>query len=234
MGKSAPHFHRTHAIGVSQSGGGTLFAMGKAWRHGVGMVVVTNPFETHWGRPSPEGLDYCLFYPRPAWLQTLASVTRHPAGVHFGMPVIEDKALALRLALAFEAVADQRSERLLRQAVDQLLSKHAVAVPEGLESTPRGAGVPLPEAATGSEPSIAGLAADAGLSRSYYSRDYRKRVGLSPRDHRRQRRVLAARSLIEAGTSLAEAAAGAGFADQAHMTRQFRQILGTTPAAYRR
>jgi AraC-like DNA-binding protein len=38
--------------------------------------------------------------------------------------------------------------------------------------------------------------------------------------------------MIQAGAELADAAAGAGFADQAHMTRQFRQILGVTPGAY--
>src|SRR3712207_7247677 len=62
-----------------------------------------------------------------------------------------------------------------------------------------------------------------------YTTLFRSRaVGLSPVDHRRQLRVMAARAMIEAGDRLAEEAAPAGFADQAHMTRDFRKILGSS------
>jgi AraC-like DNA-binding protein len=46
------------------------------------------------------------------------------------------------------------------------------------------------------------------------------------------RRVDLARRLLVAGSRPAEAAASAGFHDQAHLTRHFRAFLGTTPAAF--
>ena len=46
------------------------------------------------------------------------------------------------------------------------------------------------------------------------------------------RRLGLARSAIERGVPLAEAAASAGFADQSHMTRQFKRAYGLTPARW--
>jgi AraC-like DNA-binding protein len=46
------------------------------------------------------------------------------------------------------------------------------------------------------------------------------------------RRVALARAAIEEGVPLARAAAYAGFADQSHMTRQFKRTYGLTPARW--
>jgi len=40
------------------------------------------------------------------------------------------------------------------------------------------------------------------------------------------------RAAIQAGTPLARAAAEAGFADQSHLTRQFKRAYGITPARW--
>ena len=47
-----------------------------------------------------------------------------------------------------------------------------------------------------------------------------------------QHRVARARLLLDRGHRPAEAAALAGFADQAHLTRWFRRVVGVTPGAY--
>lgn len=44
----------------------------------------------------------------------------------------------------------------------------------------------------------------------------------------------AARALLDSDASLAEIGYASGFADQAHFTREFRRIIGTTPAEWRR
>ena len=232
-GKSAPHFHQTYAIGITHFGAGTLFTMGKAWPHSPGAIVVTNPYQSHWGRPSPEGLGYCLLFPRLEWIAALPAFRDDPLRRLFDRPVIEDEPLAGRLGAALNRLAQGGSESPLAEAVNALFSNHARMA---VSADAVGDGDNGQLSRLGAEAgwlSISSLAAEAGLSRAYHSRLYRRRVGLSPLDHRRQERVLVARSLIESGTSLAEAAAQAGFADQAHMTRQFCQILGITPAAYR-
>ncbi len=77
------------------------------------------------------------------------------------------------------------------------------------------------------------LAAAAGCSRYAAYRAFRQAYGLAPSDYQRELRVRTARRLLTAGVEPALAAAEAGFADQAHLTRWFRRYYGVTPGAYR-
>jgi AraC-like DNA-binding protein len=77
------------------------------------------------------------------------------------------------------------------------------------------------------------LAAAAGCSRFTATRAFSTVYGLAPSDYQRQLRLRAARNLLTGGATAAEAAACAGFADQAHLTRWFRRCYGVTPGAYR-
>lgn len=74
------------------------------------------------------------------------------------------------------------------------------------------------------------------LSPFHLARLFKQVSGLSPHQHLVQVRVNAARSLLSAGSgqrSLAEVAAAVGFADQSHLTRQFKRHFGVTPSQVR-
>lgn len=77
------------------------------------------------------------------------------------------------------------------------------------------------------------LARAAGCSRFALYRVFRAAYGFAPSDYRRDLRLRRARALMAEGTAPSTAAAEAGFADQAHLTRWFTRIYGVTPAAYR-
>ena len=81
-------------------------------------------------------------------------------------------------------------------------------------------------------PSLATLAAMAGLSRYQLLRRFRAAYGLPPHAWLLQQRAERARALIRGGAGLAQAAADAGFADQSHMTRTFARHFGYTPGAW--
>jgi AraC family transcriptional regulator len=69
----------------------------------------------------------------------------------------------------------------------------------------------------------------------HLARVCRRQFGCTVRQYIRQRRVLAAwRACERAESSLAAIAAHTGFADQAHMTRAFAEVLGVSPARLRR
>ena len=78
------------------------------------------------------------------------------------------------------------------------------------------------------------LALAAGIGKFRLVRLFRQRTGLPPHALQLAYRIQSARRLLEAGQTIAEAAATAGFADQSHLHRHFQRGLGVTPAEYQR
>lgn len=80
----------------------------------------------------------------------------------------------------------------------------------------------------------ADLARAAGMSVRAFERAFAEEYGLPPQRYlRRLRLQIASRRLVATRESLAEIAAGGGFADQSHFTREFRRLTGLTPGRYR-
>ena len=82
--------------------------------------------------------------------------------------------------------------------------------------------------------SVEVLAKLANLSVCYFVRAFKQSVGLTPHDYLIRRRVERTMELLS-GTdmSLSEIALAAGFADQSHCARRFRQHVGMSPRDYR-
>jgi len=79
------------------------------------------------------------------------------------------------------------------------------------------------------------LAAVARLSTSHFNVAFRNSVGESPHEHIIRRRVERAQGLmLSTDKPLSDIAAECGLADQPHLTRLFRRIVGESPAAWRR
>ena len=84
--------------------------------------------------------------------------------------------------------------------------------------------------------SLSDIAAAAHLSPFHLSRIFKKATGVSPYQYLLQVRVNSARSRLTAGAgdrSRAEVAAAVGFADQSHLTRHFKRMVGVTPKQLR-
>ncbi|WP_019631419.1 helix-turn-helix domain-containing protein [Actinomadura atramentaria] len=74
-----------------------------------------------------------------------------------------------------------------------------------------------------------------GCSRRHLGAAVRAELGVTPKEYQRLLRFEAARrGLAAGGADLARVAAEAGFADQAHFTREWRAMSGCTPAAWLR
>jgi AraC family transcriptional regulator len=91
------------------------------------------------------------------------------------------------------------------------------------------------EANLASKMDIDDLANVVALSRSHFSRAFKRSLGFTPMEYVVVRRVERAKAMIS-GTreSLAEVALACGFADQAHLNRRFRDIVGISPGRWRR
>lgn len=79
------------------------------------------------------------------------------------------------------------------------------------------------------------IAGAAGVHAAHLASVFRRVHRIPIGNYMRRLRVdWAADQLIGTDLPISEIAAEAGFADQAHLTRWFRRVMGATPAAYRR
>ena len=83
--------------------------------------------------------------------------------------------------------------------------------------------------------SIAHVAALCGLSRSHFERAFKATMGIPPHRWLVRQRVRRAGEMLErTDDSISVIALSCGFADQSHLTRMFRTIMGSSPGAGRR
>lgn len=88
---------------------------------------------------------------------------------------------------------------------------------------------------SGGEEPVARLAERAGLSPRHFRRRFRAAVGLAPKELARLRRLRT--SVVDRvfGTDpWVDLAARRGYADQAHLVREYRKLLGLTPTRFER
>jgi AraC family transcriptional regulator len=82
--------------------------------------------------------------------------------------------------------------------------------------------------------SLDDLATEIGLSRFHFARSFRATTGTPPHEFVLRERVDRARMMLErSNRPLLDVACACGFADQSHMTREFKKRVGVTPGRYR-
>ena len=79
--------------------------------------------------------------------------------------------------------------------------------------------------------SVPALADAVGLGERHLRRRFAEAVGYGPKTFARVARFRAALGLVRSGEPLAAAALAAGYADQAHMTREMTALGGRPPGA---
>jgi AraC-like DNA-binding protein len=87
--------------------------------------------------------------------------------------------------------------------------------------------------ATSGQATVSELAAQAGTSIRQIERQFQADVGLTPKTFARIIRLQSALRYVRDGHPLDDVALACGFFDQAHMSRDFRQLAATSPAAWR-
>lgn len=81
---------------------------------------------------------------------------------------------------------------------------------------------------------VASLAREVGWSRRHLAQRFRAEYGLSPKQAARVLRFERSRWMLTrgAGTNLASIAAECGYADHAHMTREWHELAGASPTGW--
>ncbi len=238
------HSHETYTFGLIEAGVEEFDYGGSLQRAGAGEVALLDPEVVHTGyAATPEGWAYRVLYPEVSVVTEVARELGWHGTPHFPQTVLHDPVSADLLRSAHRAAehGDRlASSSLLNAALARLLRAHAAP---GLATTQdrsdRAPGIvrEVSELLTermADPPSLSELAELTGLSQFALLRAFRSETGLPPHAYLNQQRVRQARLLLDRGFGAAEVAAQTGFADQAHLTRHFKRVVGVPPGAYQR
>ena len=78
------------------------------------------------------------------------------------------------------------------------------------------------------------LSTIANLSIYHFAREFKRSTGVTPHNYLLRKRVERAKDMLaRTDYSLTEVALAAGFSDQSHLSRHFRQMVGSTPRNFR-
>jgi len=232
----APHRHDTYAVGVTLAGVQAFRYRGEQRTCLPGQYHVLHPDELHDGSAgTADGFAYRIVYIDPALIQAALGGRRLP---FVADPIVDRRAIADALPpdlWDLDEPIDDVAGVEIAAAVADLLDR--VATCGGDRSDPLSLG-PLQRARDllAADPTVrhtmATLERVSGLDRWTLARQFRAAFGTSPSGFRAMRRLDRARRMIRDGSALADVAAGAGFADQSHLTRLFKRAYGITPAAW--
>ena len=239
----APHVHEELVVVVTEAGAGRFLSAGTRDLLPPRAVVVFNPGVPHEGGVlDARGWHYRAMYVGPDAFERLSETVFERSGVipFFPRNILDDTALAERI-LAVHRGLEVRDTRLARETtlletLVPLLDRHARPRPNlrnlGDERGPMRRVVAVMSDRLVEDLSVGDLAAVAGMSEFHFIRAFRKALGLPPHAYLTQLRLRAARDLLRERRSLADAALGAGFYDQSHLTKHFKRTYGITPAQY--
>ena len=237
----ARHSHETFSIGLIDSGCSTYINRDHQCRIDAGTLVLMNPGDVHACNPiENQPWAYRMLYVDAGWLAGLQDdlgmggtgfrrfspiLTRDPllqAGFRHFHGVLTDELAELshkhRAAVEFFSTLHERlrldgaapvSNSKLRRAAELIADNYQR--PLKLDE----------------------ISHAAGVSPSSLIRSFKKHFGMTPHAYLTNRRVQFARAELRRGIPIAEAALAAGFADQAHLQRAFKQLLAATPGHYR-
>ncbi len=239
----ARHFHASYSIGVIEAGVGGNYYQGATYLAPRQSIVLMNPEEAHTGF-SAEGLPltYRMLYPGVECVQTIASELQMSGTPYFKEAVVHDDALAKRI-LCLHSWLEQSQEQLAQQTLfvevlSTLLNHYTTSQtnPAGCRQEHRAVGLIKDYLHDNfrADVSLAELAEVTNLNRSYLVRVFCEAVGMPPYTYLNQIRVEKAKQCLRQGMAIAQTAIAVGLADQSHLNRHFKRIVGISPGQYRK
>lgn len=236
----ARHSHDVYGIGRILAGGQRSWSLAGDVVAMAGDMIMVNPGEVHDGTPlAGQARRWQMLYLAPELVDAVGEdVLPVTQRAPLWRPVARDDRLGAHFERLFRRLVSQADPLARDEAQVTLLAyllRQQAGVRERRVATPAIARARQRlDDDPASDPGLAALATEAGLSRFQLLRAFARDLGLTPHAYLVQRRLVLARALIDQGRPIAQAAAEAGFADQSHMTRAFTRCLGYTPATYAR
>jgi AraC-like DNA-binding protein len=231
------HTHRHYLVSLVEAGS-TRFSLDRALHNArAGQIVVIEAGRPHACNPAPgSGIAYRLLALDTGWLAGAFRGADEDETPRFAAPVLDDPELfavwrELHEAFVRSAPTDEKLALLLA-CLRGLVDRHAVAATPEPQSPAVDRVRQHLAASTGTWVPLDELARLAGLSRHHFLRVFKAATGLPPHAYQMQQAVEHAKALLAEGMPISQAALDAGFADQSHFSRCFREFTGATPRQY--
>jgi AraC-like DNA-binding protein len=238
----APHRHDTYAVGLTVAGVQRFRFRGATWHCLPGQCHILHPDELHDGEAGTAvGFGYKMAYVDPGLVQRALGGRTLP---FVASPVLQMPQLIADNEPAIwdmdEVLDDVRQVDLVYAVTQLLLAGASTQAMRALQTRNK------PALAVDAVTRVRDLIADdplarcamdelervSGLDRWTLARQFRLLFGTSPSRYRTLRQVDRARRLLLQGAPLVDAAADSGFADQSHLSRQFKSAYGLSPGRW--
>lgn len=231
--------HEAFSIGAV-TGGTSTYVNGKhAECIGAGSVVVMNPGDVHACNPvDAEPWSYRMLYVDALWLTRVQSVQSDRDWCPYAVTSTRDGALFLGLNRLTETLFDESAGAFEKECAaltffaDMHMRLAAGSRASSIVSAEPRARGRHDSAALQRTARHQDLCDVSGLSASHLIRAFKARYGMTPHAYQMNWRIEYCRAQLKRGRALADIAADAGFADQAHMQRTFKRMVAATPGQY--
>lgn len=141
------------------------------------------------------------------------------AAVRSGPGMFDPEVSALAYSILARLQAARKRALGPAPRIEQLIAQAQVQLAEGERSAT----------------ALPALARHLGIGYSYFRREFKRRVGVSPRHYANQLRLERARRLLGSTSQTVEAIADElGFASAFHLSSAFKRVFGLAPAHWRR
>jgi AraC-like DNA-binding protein len=237
------HWHEEIHFCAYTAGSGYLGYRGNSYLVARRDFVITPPGEVHenWVAPGSDIGFRGAYVDVASFRKATAQITGHDVALPqsdnwlFRNKLLKQNFLAVHEATEQLASRLQQDELLL-EFVRALISTSAIQkCPEERAGDEPGAVKRAREyidAHFNDQISLASLGQLTDLSPYHLHRVFSQKTGMPPHAYQTQVRINRAKQLLRNRLPLSAIAADTGFADQSHLTRHFRRLVGITPGRY--
>jgi len=237
------HWHEEYQFCLIQSGPGDLYYRGSRLPTPPASLFMVHPGEVHSNRAHDRlGCSYrTLFVDGELMCAAASEIYGKAPGLPFFPTAVIFDAEVIRQYMELHVTLERPASSLERQVL--LLGLLAVLMARFAEQRPAPRSFALDRRAVRraydylteyyvENITLETLARVANLSPFHFNRIFSEQFGMPPHAFQTQLRVLRAKALLLEGWSIPQVASQTGFADQSHLTRHFKRLVGVPPGQY--
>jgi AraC-like DNA-binding protein len=240
MQKFPNHFHEYYVIGFIESGRRRLSCKNKEYVIGTGDMLLFNPRDNHTCEQiDGKTLDYRCINIKPEIMSaTVYEITGKNYLPEFSQNVAYESEQVVLLKELHQMLLKQCIDFAKQETFYFLMAQLLAAYTKSIKTEINNVSEDIQRVCTYIEGNfttlitLGDLSKVAGLNKYTLLRSFTKERGITPYQYLETIRVNYAKNLLEQGVEPINAAGQAGFTDQSHFTKFFKNFIGTTPKQY--